>query len=381
MSSGKASFFLTLVWALIVYGLAFWGWARVPLSAYDGAAYWIDKNFISHQAEIEFRFISAWDAAWYLDIAGRGYAYFDRAQSNLNFYPLYPLAIRVLAFPFDNLLPRISLLQLSGVVISFVSLFVSVWLLINLAAKEEGRLSGVRAVWYLLTFPTAFFLITVYSESLYLFLSVGCFWLMKREKWIFSGLLGGLAALTRPVGIVLIVSLVVEYLLKSRPKRQLLLGSFCFLLIWLLFPLYTYFKFGDPFIMFKAARSWGRFSPAEFSFVRLENQVNSAFSYSSASSAMMILEAAAVILGIVASVWLFKNKKYAYAIYTILGNLIPLTSGVLLSQTRYLLVLFPVFIVLSSWGKNPVFNKLYLLVSSIMLGINIVLFANGFWVA
>lgn len=377
----KTIFLLTLLWAVVIYCLAFWGWYRVPLSLYDGAAYWTDENFISRQAETEFRFISSWDAAWYLDIAGRGYAYFDRAQSNLNFYPLYPLAIRVLAFPFDNLLPRMGLFQLSGVVISFVSLFASVWLLTNLVVKEEGRPAGVRVVWYLLTFPTAFFLITVYSESLYLFLSLGCFWLMKREKWILAGLAGGLAALTRPVGIVLIVPLVVEYLLKSRPKRQLLLGSFCFLPIWLLFPLYTYFKFGDPFIMFKAARSWGRFSPAEFSFVRLENQVNSAFSYSSASFAMMILETAAVILGIIASVWLFKNKKYAYAIYTILGNLIPLTSGVLLSQTRYLLVLFPLFIALSSWGRNPVFNKLYLLVSSVMLGINIVLFANGFWVA
>lgn len=381
MSNGKSVFLLTLFWAVIVYCLAFWGWSRVPLSLYDEAAYWTVENFTSHQAETEFRFTSAWDAAWYLDIAGKGYSYFDRVQSNLNFYPLYPLAIRVLALPFDNLLPKTSLLQLSGVVISFVSLFGSVWLLTNLVVKDEGQSSGVRVVWYLLSFPASFFLITVYSESLYLFLSLVCFWLMKREKWVLSGLAGGLAALTRPVGIVLIIPLVIEYLLKSRPKRQLFLSIGYFLLIWMLLPLYTYFKFGDPMIMLKAARSWGRFPPAEFSFVRLENQVNFAFSYSSASSAMMILEIAAVILGIVSSIWLFKNKKYAYAAYIILGNLIPLTSGVLLSQTRYLLVLFPVFIVLSSWGRNPVFNKLYLLVSSVMLGINIVLFANGFWVA
>lgn len=381
MSSGKSAFRLTLFWAVIVYFLALWGWHRVPLSLNDEAAYWTNKNFISYSAVSEFRFTSAWDAAWYLDIASKGYSFFDRVQSNLNFYPLYPLAIAVLAFSFGDLLPRISLFQLSGIVVSFVSLFASVWLLIDLMSKEEGRPSGVRAVWYLLTFPTAFFLITVYSESLYLFLSVSCFWLMKREKWIFAGLTGGLAALTRPVGIVLIIPIVVEYLLKSRKKRQLFLSLGCFLLIWSLFPLYTYFKFGDPFIMFKAARSWGRFSPAEFSFVKLENQVSSAFSYSSASFAMMSLEVGAVILGIVSALWLFKREKYAYGAYVVLGNLIPLASGVLLSQTRYLLVLFPVFIVLSSWGKNPIFNKFYLLVSSILLGFNIVLFANGFWVA
>src|SRR4029077_2699644 len=72
--------------------------------------------------------------------------------------------------------------------------------------------------------PMAFFLSAVYSESLFLALSVGLFWSARKGRWAIAGALGALAGATRSVGVVLILPAVVLYLYGPRedraPERQ-----------------------------------------------------------------------------------------------------------------------------------------------------------------
>ena len=58
----------------------------------------------------------------------------------------------------------------------------------------------------------SFFFSAVYTESLFLALSAGCFYLARRERWVWAGVLGGLAAATRSIGVLLVVPLAVLYL-------------------------------------------------------------------------------------------------------------------------------------------------------------------------
>jgi hypothetical protein len=51
----------------------------------------------------------------------------------------------------------------------------------------------------------AFFFSAVYSESLYLALSVGLFWCARQGRWAWVGVLGALAAATRSAGVVLLL--------------------------------------------------------------------------------------------------------------------------------------------------------------------------------
>ena len=67
--------------------------------------------------------------------------------------------------------------------------------------------------------PMAFFLSAVYSESLYLALSVGVFWSAREGRWALAGLLGGLAAATRSTGLVLLLPVLALYLYGPRRDR------------------------------------------------------------------------------------------------------------------------------------------------------------------
>jgi Gpi18-like mannosyltransferase len=67
---------------------------------------------------------------------------------------------------------------------------------------EEG---GFRAAFYLLIFPTGFFLAQVFSEGLFIGLAFACIALLRRKRWIWASLLAALAVLTRAVGLALIL--------------------------------------------------------------------------------------------------------------------------------------------------------------------------------
>jgi hypothetical protein len=64
-----------------------------------------------------------------------------------------------------------------------------------------------------------------------------------------------------------------------------------------------------------------------------------------------------------------------------LGVILPFSSGLLMSQRRYMWVLFPVFILLARWGDRPWVDRLITTVSLIGLAIFTALFAKGYWVA
>ena len=65
----------------------------------------------------------------------------------------------------------------------------------------------------------AFFFSAVYSESLYLALSVGLFWSARHGRWMWVGVLGALAAATRSAGVLLVLPALVLYLHGPREDR------------------------------------------------------------------------------------------------------------------------------------------------------------------
>ena len=65
----------------------------------------------------------------------------------------------------------------------------------------------------------AFFLSAVYSESLYLALSVGLFWSARQGRWVWVGVIGALAGATRSTGLVLALPALMIYLYGPRVDR------------------------------------------------------------------------------------------------------------------------------------------------------------------
>jgi len=163
-----------------------------------------------------------WDAAWYMVIAHYGYRpeFGAMTASRTAFFPLYPLGMRMLA---DLELAPV----IAGVLLSIAALAAGLYGLHRLMSLEVARmrLRGggelARLVVLLTAFaPMAFYFSAVYSESLYLALSVGVFWCARRGRWVTAATLGALAGATRSTGVVLMIPLALIYLYGPREDRD-----------------------------------------------------------------------------------------------------------------------------------------------------------------
>jgi Mannosyltransferase (PIG-V) len=150
-----------------------------------------------------------WDSVWYLAIAQGGYAH---QPPRTAFFPLYPLVLRGLGVVIQSDL-------VAGVLVSLVAFGIGLTMLYRLVALDLGEELARITVMLIAFCPMAYFFSAVYSESLYLALSVGCLLSARLGRWGSAGLLGGLAAASRNSGVVLIVPVVLMYLYGPRADR------------------------------------------------------------------------------------------------------------------------------------------------------------------
>ncbi len=142
-----------------------------------------------------------WDSGHFTAIASNGY---DAAWRTA-FFPLFPLLERGVAFlthdPF-----------IAGLIISNLAGLAMLVVLYRLVQEDFDAERAFRTVLYLSVFPTAFFFVAAYNESLFLLLTLLSFYHMRRGNWWLAGLFGLLASLTRSAGIVLFLPFCYEYL-------------------------------------------------------------------------------------------------------------------------------------------------------------------------
>lgn len=170
-----------------------------------------------------------WDAPHYTDIAVWGYMAVDPGNlSHPGYEQVFPgdLDLYIVFFPlFPWLTAAVNAVVGAPVVSAFIvataaSLFVAP-LLYRLIEVDLGHRVALRSAAFLLVFPTAYFLHIGYTESLFLALAFGSMWLARTERWWAAGIVGGLAALSRANGLVLLPTLMVEAWLQWRVDRRL----------------------------------------------------------------------------------------------------------------------------------------------------------------
>ncbi len=210
-----------------------------------------------------------WDTGVYMRIALHGYDLF----SNMAFYPLYPLLERGFMAITGGPLT-------AGLIVSNVAELILFVVLYRLLEEDFNGERAYHSILYFAIFPSAFFLSAAYTESLFLCLSVLSFYHIRRERWWLAGLFGGLASLTRPDAMFLLVPFCYEYLRRIWPQqvqslrsifsRELLirllksfrfdiLAGLCLPAGIALFMLYGYYQFHDPLAFVHAHAYWGRF--------------------------------------------------------------------------------------------------------------------------
>ena len=193
------------------------------------------------------------DALWFLRIADRGYRPDDGSAA---FFPLYPLLVRGVAVLTGGRT------LLAGILVSNASFLGALIVLYGLTTLEFGEAHARTTVVTLALFPTSFFFLAPYSESTFLLLSVSAFWFARRDRWTLAALAAALAAMTRSVGVVLAVALLVEAVHQHRETGVPLLPRAGAALATLagpaLFVAYWAVAGGHALAPIDAQRRWGR---------------------------------------------------------------------------------------------------------------------------
>ena len=342
-------------------------------------------------------FASRWDTGFYTDIADQGYRFQGIQFPSVAFFPLLPILIRVIRLLTGDTL-------LSGLLVANTALLAAVMLLHLLVANEFDQPIADRAVWYLLIYPASFFGSAIYSESLFLLLSIASLFLARKGRWWAAGVASILGAMTRFMGILLAPLLVVEWLQQRKQRRKVpdtiderkqaperkspdwtdLVAASLAPIGTLAYMIYLARQFGDALAFLHASNAWGR-TPTNLLGTLADLLVRPPQGWLSALSAGALpldnwLDLFFVIFFVVLGIVLLVQKRWSEGIFVTLGALLPFSSGLLMSQRRYMWVLFPAFILLARWGKNPWVDRIIFVVSLLLLGLFTALFANWYWV-
>ncbi len=203
-----------------------------------------------------------WDAGWFLRVAVDGYPHgytygADGAlQGNeLAFFPVYPMLIRLVAsLGLDA--------STAAIAVSWLASIAAAAALHLLGTSLYGKRTGWALVAICCTAPVSIVFSMAYSEGVFLALVAGMLVAAHRRVWWAAGLLGLLAALTRPTGAAAAVALGVAALLAVRESREKVwqpIGAAVVALAGVpLFLAWVGWRVGDPAAWFRIqAAGWG----------------------------------------------------------------------------------------------------------------------------
>lgn len=302
-------------------------------------------------AEVEGSFLerlAPYDGQYYLDIAARGYRRWDRKDPNAGsgprgnyaFFPLYPALIRLANQVGEE--AAMAFLVAANVLLSSAAA-VGVYLLARRLA-----LPAWPSVLLLATFPTAVFQSVLYTESLFLFLSVGVALsaLSTERACSWSGVgLGYLAGLTRPQG-VLVSALWLPRILRpgggeaERGRRLLPIAAAAAPLVGIAtFCVILAVSVDAPLGFLGIQKYWAR----EFSLSRLLAEVAAPGSYKGPPFDLL-----ALLFGVGLVPLLWRHLPPALALFGTLSVLLPLSTGTALSFGRFISLSFPHFLALAA---------------------------------
>lgn len=362
-----------IVWVAGLAALAAFGAPDGAVSRLDPLA--LTDPFDSEMVNALLAPAARWDAAYYLEIARFGYS----DPSTPAFFPLYPLLLAA-AGPGGGSL-------IFGLGTSIVCALAGLLLLHRLVAIDFGERVATATVVIVAWYPGSLALSGVYTESLFLLLSVAAVLAGRQGRWMLAGCLGGLAAATRSGGVIVVVALLAMYLWGPRadgapsPRRGVLgtryrldLGAAPIALVPLGLAAYAAFlgiETGDPIAFVGAQEEWERVAAplaaiplALWSAVQGIGQFLPWVGPDSALTPVGLDPAGAglrnvALLGFLGlALWLLRESArrlpLAYTAYAVLALALPLSVPAidepLKSLPRFMAVIFPLWIALALWA-------------------------------
>lgn len=403
-------------WAVILLAFQHWIDARLDLKYPDYALSWTagetTPDSQAGKPSLLDPFMNtqvAWDSEYYLSIATMGYddpavegiasdfawgGYTQKFCSprpgtvcvsrNYAFFPLYPWLTWVVALPLQLLpLTVIARATLAAVIVSLLGTLGAMLSLYFMSRESLGEEGGIRVAFYFLIFPSGFFLAQVYTEGIFLGLAFGSLAFLLARKWGWSAVLAVLAVWARPGGAILFLPMVIVWFMDQSWKadwRTAMMRSVAVLSPVLSYGVWSLSPLADKFHMVES-KFFGRGLLLLGPSANAWKQAWLTFSMeNSQASFYYTLEFAAVFLAVAACLLLFRERPEISA-FGLAMVFLAFTSGAAQGMIRYVLSAPALFWILARWGKQPAFDKVWTVISVLLLGVEAMLFSFNFWVA
>jgi hypothetical protein len=343
--------------------------------------------------DVLFDAFAKWDAVWFVHIADHGY---DSKQITA-FFPLYPLVVHAVSEVTRSTV-------VAGVLVSLAAAGVAGAVVHAIARTSLDRRVAHDAVVLLALYPLAFVFTAVYSDALFLALAAGSFLAGLRQRSLLAGVLGGLAVATRLIGLALLPALVVLLWPRSRREAARLVPLALLPAALGAYALYLRSKLGDGFAFLHAqGEYWHRHTPALGPLRGLWDATSTAYHGAvelllhlprggggyrvpDAWAAWNVVQFVLLVAAIWLTVLAWQRLGAAYGLYSAATIAIFLSSPAdfvpLVSEPRFLLGDFPLFIVLASLVEGRPRVRAWLACGFAALGgIAALAFSRGSWVA
>ena len=362
----------TGVWGPCHFEEALVGWQTMPELLRDGPAFPLAGIW------------ERWDACWYMKIATYGY---EPGERSVAFFPLYPAMVRAVGT--ITTLPY----PVAGLFVSAAGYVAATTGLLRLVASTHGHRVARSTVQYLSIFPAAFFLFAPFTEAVFLAAAVWCLVFARERRWGLAVLFGALCGLARAQGLLLALPLAWEAFLGARESRaagQLRTaaerGRVVLSVAATLAPVIMFVGYGlvaralTGETPYDAQSLWGgtQFHPP---WVIVAAGVSWAIEHGDGIEVLNLtaLLGSAALLVAGARRMPMTYSLYAWPPLLLIATRVQPTP--LTSTTRYVLVLFPVFVVAALLTGRPWLRQAWLIVSALLLGTLATLFLQGDFVA
>ena len=355
-------------------------------------------NFIQDSANF--------DGINYLHIAKYGYGLYQQA-----FFPLFPFLIKIVSVVTNNNY------FIAGILISNLSFLIGIFVF-KKYLESIGK-KPKEIVWifiFLLTFPTAFFFGAVYTESLFFLLSVLALYFMQKRKYWIVLVVCMLAALTRLIGVFLLIPLFFTVIIQQQQLHSFWKsGNLCYanlkhlifvhgkaialmtapILGLLIYMFYLAYAVRNPFAFystqsnFHAGRSASSliFLPqVYYRYLNIFIHAQHNLIYFVAILEFLIFNLVLVVL--LYDLWILWKRKdivnrislIGLNIFSLINILLPTLTGTLSSVPRYTLLSLSFFIRLAEF-KNKVVRSALVILFVTLFVILFVLFTQGYFVS
>jgi len=307
------------------------------------------------------------DGVYYIRIAQDGY----EQEFTQAFFPFYPILIKLFSYiTFDNFL-------FSSLVLSNVAFLAGLILFYRMVCKIYDKKIAAWSAAFVLTFPTSFYFGSAYSESLFFLLIISYFYLIYKKRIILASLVGAFASATRLIGIFLIFS--------RKPKLKI--SNILPILIiptgLLSYMLYLTLVFKNPFYFISAQQVFGQERSVQ-GIVLLPQIFWRYFKIITTTSGVPLMNASLELISTVFAlallIFAYKKVKREWLVFSLLAVLLPTLSGTLVSMPRYILVAFPIYVVLAQI-RSTLTKVVLLSIFLTALAVLTLFYTRGYWIA